>query len=86
MILKQLNFEKPPEGLDPSSVDAPTQGASFDLERIDLALKLRKAEMTRVGHFLEKSPRTYFQTLTHQISLLASLDTFKQLVTVPTIT
>ena len=45
-----------------------------------LALRSFRESYTRngvgVGHFQAKSPLTYFQTTTHQISLFASLNTF----------
>ena len=58
--------------------DAPVQGASFYVEKIKPASKLESYTRNGVGvgHFQAKSPLTYFQTLTHQISLFASLNTF----------
>ena len=54
-------------------VDATMQCASFYVERIDLASKLRKANQNGggVGHFQVKSLLTNLQNLTHQITLLA---------------
>ena len=50
-------------------------------ERIDPASKLRELTKNGVGvcHSLAKSPLTNYQTLTNQISLLASLDTLTDL-------
>ena len=54
----------------------------FYSERIDLASKLRNANNGGgVSHFHAKSPLTNFQTLTHQISLLAGLHTLSNLFT-----
>ena len=54
----------------------------FYVERIDLESKLRKNDKNggEVGHFLAKSPFTNFQTLTHQTSLFASLDTLSNFI------
>ena len=56
------------------------QSASFYVERIDLASKLRKCLPNggRVVHFQVKSPLTNFQKLTHQITLLADFTHFEQ--------
>ena len=58
-------------------VDAPILCASFYVERIDLASKLRKCKPKWRWNrpFSGKSPLTNFQTLTHQISLFAGLHT-----------
>ena len=55
------------------ALDAAVQGASFYVERIDLATKLRESDQKWQWSrpFSRKSPLTNFQTLTHQISLLA---------------
>ena len=56
------------------------QRASFYVERIDLASKLRKCLQNggEVGHFQAKSPLTNFQKRTLQITLLADLKHFEQ--------
>ena len=61
-------------------LDSPVQGASFYVGRIDLASKLRKSDRNSIGvdHFQEKSPLTNFQTLDHQIPLLADFTHFEQ--------
>ena len=46
------------------ALDAPVQGASFYVEKIKLASKLRELYYgVGVGHFQAKSPLTNFQTL-----------------------
>ena len=52
----------------------------FCVERIDLASKLRNANLNGggVGHFQVESPLTNFQKLTHQITLLADFTHFEQ--------
>ena len=67
--------------MDPSAkpfeLAATAQGASFYVERIDIASKLRELNQKWrwSRSFSDTSPLTNFQTLIHQISLLASLDT-----------
>ena len=58
-------------------VDSPIKCASFYVERIDLASKLRKCKpkWRWSRHFQAKSPLTNVQTLTHQITLFADLHT-----------
>ena len=56
------------------ALDAPAQVASFYVEKIKLASKLRVIP-EGVFHFQAKSALTYFQTPTHEISLFASLNT-----------
>ena len=60
-------------------IDAPMLCASFYFERIDLASKLRKClpNGDGVGHFQVKCPLTYFQKLTHQITLLEDFTHFE---------
>ena len=56
------------------------QYASFYVERIDLASKLRKCLQNGggVGHIQVKSPLTNFQKLTPQITLLADFTHFER--------
>ena len=62
-------------------VDSPIKCASFYVERIDLASKLRKCKpkWRWSRHFQAKGPLTNFQTLTHQITLFAGLHTLSNL-------
>ena len=57
------------------------QGASFYVERIELASKLKLSDQKWQWSrpFSGKSAFTNFQTLTHQISLLAGLHTLSNL-------
>ena len=68
-------------GLRSVALDTPVQGASFYIEEIDLASKLRlfdqKWQWSRP--FSGKSPLSNFQTLTHQISILAGVHTLSNL-------
>ena len=65
------------------ALDAPVQGASIFVDRIDLASKLRLSDLKwqSNGPIPGQSPLTNFQTLTHQISLLAGLHTLINLFT-----
>ena len=62
-------------------VDSPIQCASFYVERIGLASKLRKflPKWRWSWPFSGKSPLTNVQKLTHQMSLLAGLHTLSNL-------
>ena len=59
------------------ALDASVQGASFYVEKIKLASRLRELYQNGVGvgHFQAKSPLSYLLTPTHQISLFATIDT-----------
>ena len=67
-------------------LDAAAQSTSFYIERIELASKLR--ELNKKWRwsrpFSGKSCLIYFQTLVHQISLLASADTLSSFFSLQT--